>query len=177
MNNKLNQRRKNKMARWILGLLVGLVFAFASVLLLVWVLWLLWKHRDQQAEAPVIEIEAKAPPLAAEPPAAEAEVEKVRPALLVEAEEPAPPAPDDLKRIEGIGPKISSVLQAAGIMTFAQLAATEASRLEQILEEADPRLLRLADPTTWPEQARQAAAGDWDALEALQNELKAGRRG
>ena len=165
------------MAKWILGLLAGLVFAFASVLLLVWLLWLLWKHRDQQAETPVIEFEAKAPPLVAEPPAAEAEVEEVKPALPVEAEEPAPPTPDDLKRIEGIGPKISSVLQAAGITTFAQLAATEVSRLEQILEEADPRLLRLADPTTWPEQARQAAAGDWDALKALQNELKRGRRG
>ena len=67
-------------------------------------------------------------------------------------------------------------MQAAGIATFAQLAATEASQIEQILEEADPRLRRLADPTTWPEQADVAASGDWDALKALQNELKAGRR-
>jgi predicted flap endonuclease-1-like 5' DNA nuclease len=87
---------------------------------------------------------------------------------------PAPPTPDDLKRIEGIGPKISSVLQAAGIMTFAQLAATDMSRLRQILTEAG--LAALADPTTWPEQANLAAAGKWDALEVLQDELKGGRR-
>lgn len=85
-----------------------------------------------------------------------------------------PPTPDDLTRIEGIGPKISSLLQTAGITTFAQLAATDVSRLEQILTEADLRAL--ADPTTWPEQARLAAAGKWDELEALQDELKGGRR-
>jgi len=84
------------------------------------------------------------------------------------------PAPGDLTRMEGIGPKISSLLQTAGITTFAQLAAADVSRLEQILTEAD--LLGLADPTTWPEQARLAAAGEWDALEALQDELKGGRR-
>jgi predicted flap endonuclease-1-like 5' DNA nuclease len=99
--------------------------------------------------------------------------------------EPEPPAkikvsgplpPDDLKRIEGIGPKISSVLQAAGIATFAQLAATDVGRLRQILEEENPNLLRLADPTTWPDQARLAADGAWEALEKLQDELKGGRR-
>ena len=84
------------------------------------------------------------------------------------------PAPDDLTRMEGIGPKISSLLQTAGITTFAQLAAADVGRLKEILTEAD--LLGLADPTTWPEQARLAAAGEWDALEALQDELKGGRR-
>ena len=93
------------------------------------------------------------------------------------AREPAPAAPvepDDLTRIEGIGPKISSVLQAAGIKTFAQLAATDPARLKEILTEAG--LAALADPTTWPEQAGLAAAGKWDELEALQDKLKGGRR-
>ena len=85
-----------------------------------------------------------------------------------------PRKPDNLMRIEGIGPKISSVLQAAGITTFAQLAATDVSRLRQILTEAG--LAALADPSTWPEQAGLAAAGKWDALEVLQDELKGGRR-
>jgi predicted flap endonuclease-1-like 5' DNA nuclease len=87
-----------------------------------------------------------------------------------------PPAPDDLKRIEGIGPKISSVLQAAGVATFAQLAVADVDQLRDILERENPNLLRLADPTTWPQQAGLAAAGDWEALEALQDELKGGRR-
>jgi len=90
---------------------------------------------------------------------------------------PAVPAmPDDLKLIEGIGPKIASVLNAAGIRTFAQLASLDVDRIRKILELADPRLLRLADPTTWPEQAGLAAAGDWDAFRALTERLKGGRR-
>jgi predicted flap endonuclease-1-like 5' DNA nuclease len=84
--------------------------------------------------------------------------------------------PDDLKRIEGIGPKISSLLEAAGIKTFAQLAATEVDRISQILEEADPKLLQLADPKTWPRQAKLAAEGKWDALEKWQERLKGGRQ-
>jgi predicted flap endonuclease-1-like 5' DNA nuclease len=84
--------------------------------------------------------------------------------------------PDDLRKIEGIGPRISSVLQAAGIATFEQLAASKAEELERILREEDPRLARLADPTTWPEQATLAAVGEWAALEDLQEELSGGRR-
>jgi predicted flap endonuclease-1-like 5' DNA nuclease len=106
--------------------------------------------------------------------------EEVPPATRGQMVAPEPPAeplqPDDLKRIEGIGPKISGVLQAAGIATFAQLAATDVSRIRQILEEENPNLLRLANPATWPEQAQLAAAGEWEALEVLQDELKGGRR-
>lgn len=85
-----------------------------------------------------------------------------------------PCKPDKLKLIEGIGPKISTILQEAGIMTFAQLAATDVERLKEILSEAG--LGALADPTTWPEQAELAAAADLDALKSLQQELKGGRR-
>ena len=100
--------------------------------------------------------------------------------LIVEepaARAPLPGAADDLKLIEGIGPRIARVLQAAGIHTFAHLAATDVDRLEAILREADPRLLRLADPRTWPDQAALAAGGEWDALTALQATLRGGRQG
>ena len=40
--------------------------------------------------------------------------------------------PDDLTRIEPIGPKISSLCQAAGISTFARLAATDVDRTGQL---------------------------------------------
>jgi predicted flap endonuclease-1-like 5' DNA nuclease len=81
--------------------------------------------------------------------------------------------PDDLKRIEGLGPKIEKILQAAGIHTFAQLATTEASQLEKIVrEDAD---LRVAYPDTWPQQAELAAAGDWEGFAKLQEELHGGR--
>ena len=97
------------------------------------------------------------------------------PAASVQVETPAatPQMPDDLVIIEGIGPKISSILQANGITTFAQLASTPISELQQTLLKEG---LRLADPTTWSEQARLAAAGDWDGLTALQARLKGGRQ-
>ena len=159
-----------------LVVLFGLAVACAGVVLFAWLLWWLWKRHEEEKEAPALEIEIKAPPLVSE---AEAEAAEAAPALekveMVEAPL-EPPAPDDLARIEGIGPKISGVLQAAGITTFAQLADTEVSRLEQILAEADPRLGKLANPTTWPEQAALAAGGQWDAMEALQKELKGGRK-
>lgn len=92
--------------------------------------------------------------------------------------EPAPepvstPAskPDDLKRIEGIGPKTSAVLNTAGITTFQALADHTAEEIKEILRAAKSRGV----PTTWPEQAKLAAAEDWDGLDKLQDELKGGR--
>ena len=86
-----------------------------------------------------------------------------------------PPAQaDDLELIEGIGPKIAGVLTAAGIVTFADLAAAETSRLTEILQQ-EPNL-RLADPSTWSEQAALAAAGKWDEFKVLTEQLKGGRR-
>jgi len=67
------------------------------------------------------------------------------------------------------------VLQKAGVKTFAQLADTKVERIKEILKEADPNLLRLADPTTWPKQARLAASGKWEALEKLQDRLHGGK--
>jgi large subunit ribosomal protein L15 len=80
---------------------------------------------------------------------------------------------DDLKRIEGIGPKIASTLQDAGITTYKHLARAKVERLKEILSEAG---IPIADPTTWPEQAALAAAEDWAGLEGLQGTLKGGRR-
>jgi predicted flap endonuclease-1-like 5' DNA nuclease len=81
--------------------------------------------------------------------------------------------PDDMTEIEGIGPKISTVLAEEGIKTFAQLAATGVEELERILREAG---IRLAYPETWPEQAELAAQGKWELLAALQDHLYRGRR-
>ena len=82
--------------------------------------------------------------------------------------------PDDLQAVEGIGPKIAGVLQAAGIGSFSQLARVDVGRLQEILVEAG--ISKITDPSTWPEQAKLAAAGDWEGLEALQDQLKGGRR-
>lgn len=82
--------------------------------------------------------------------------------------------PDDLTVIEGIGPKIAGILNSNGIHTFAQLANVSVEALQAALDQAGPRY-RLADPGTWPEQAALAAAGDAEALQALQESLKGGR--
>lgn len=88
---------------------------------------------------------------------------------------PAAAEPDDLTRIEGVGPKISGLLRAAGITTFAALAATPVQQIEEILERAGSRY-RIHDPGTWPEQAALAAEGRTQDLEKLKRKLKAGRR-
>jgi predicted flap endonuclease-1-like 5' DNA nuclease len=85
-----------------------------------------------------------------------------------------PTQPDDLKIVEGIGPKIEGILHESGITTFAQLATAEISHLEKIVKEDAG--IRIAFPETWPEQAKLAAAGLWDALEKFQAELKGGRQ-
>ncbi len=82
--------------------------------------------------------------------------------------------PDDLKIIEGIGPKINSILQAAGINTFADLAAVPVTELEKIVR--DDAGVTIAFPDTWPEQSALARDGKWDDLEQLQDDLKGGRR-
>ena len=92
-----------------------------------------------------------------------------------EPEPEAAAAPDDLRKIEGIGPKVSGLLVSAGITTFAQLANTDIARLQEILDAAGARY-RIINPETWPEQAALAAAGNWDGLQALQDSLQAGRR-
>lgn len=86
-----------------------------------------------------------------------------------------PRGEDDLQIVEGIGPKIEGLLHAGGIRTFAQLAAAAQDRLHAILTEAGPNY-RIADPTTWPEQAALCARNAWAELRALQDALTAGRR-
>jgi predicted flap endonuclease-1-like 5' DNA nuclease len=80
---------------------------------------------------------------------------------------------DDLKVVEGIGPKIESLFNEAGIWSFAQLAATSPERLKEILEAAGSRF-QIHNPTTWPAQASLADKGNWEELKKWQEELNAG---
>ncbi|SEJ68188.1 hypothetical protein SAMN04487995_5878 [Dyadobacter koreensis] len=81
---------------------------------------------------------------------------------------------DDLKVIEGIGPKIESVLKDAGIYSFRQLSQKSAEQISVILANSDSRF-QVHDPATWPRQAELAANGDWDRLKTWQDELNGGR--
>lgn len=82
---------------------------------------------------------------------------------------------DDLEIIEGIGPKIADLLRAAGVRTFAQLAAMTPAAIQPILDAAGPNY-KLADPQTWPEQSALAARNQWRELRTLQDDLNAGKR-
>ena len=83
---------------------------------------------------------------------------------------------DDFSYLTGIGNKVSSILRLAGIESFSQLADTDVDRIREILEEVNPSLLNITDPTTWPEQARLAAIGDWATLSALEKSIKSSKR-
>lgn len=81
----------------------------------------------------------------------------------------------DIELVEGIGPKIAELLRARGLGTFGALAQASPGTLREILDSSGPAY-RIADPTTWPEQARLAADGRWDELRSLQSALTGGRR-
>ncbi len=82
--------------------------------------------------------------------------------------------PEDLKIVEGIGPKIEKLLKDGGIKTWSDLAAAAVDRIQQILDAAGDNY-RLADPGTWPKQAELAAAGKWDELAEYQEHLQGGK--
>ncbi|NWG16420.1 MAG: hypothetical protein HXY41_07270 [Chloroflexi bacterium] len=140
----------------------------AAALLIVAVAAALWPRRAARTvSAPVPVEEAAASPVVAEQ-------DRTAPPV-VAAEESAPPAEaDDLKIIEGIGPKIAAALEKAGISTFARLAAATQADLEAAIHAAG--ISFAPSLPTWAEQARFAARGDWDGLKALQESLTAGRR-
>ncbi|GJM34495.1 MAG: hypothetical protein DHS20C18_34960 [Saprospiraceae bacterium] len=81
---------------------------------------------------------------------------------------------DDLKLVEGIGPKIEGLLHDGGIKTWADLADAPGEKVQAILDEAGPRY-NMHDPATWAAQAKLAAEGKWEELETLQDNLKGGK--
>ena len=80
---------------------------------------------------------------------------------------------DDFTLIEGIGPKIAKILNQADIHTFKQLSNEDVEGLLVTLATAG---IFMTDPSSWPEQARLAAAGQWDELKRLQDSLKGGQQ-
>lgn len=81
---------------------------------------------------------------------------------------------DDLKLIEGVGPKIADLLINAGIVTFADLAATPVEKVSEILDAAGSKFA-MHNPATWADQAALARDGKWDELKELQDKLNAGK--
>lgn len=119
--------------------------ALIFFVLMVLIGWWASRNKGEQVEAPV---EAHAAPMPVE-------------------------SADDLKSLEGIGPKVAKILNDAGINSFADLASADAAEVDKVL---DANGLQMMDSAGWIEQAKLAVAGDMEGLAKLQDELKGGRR-
>lgn len=135
-------------------------------------------HRQSLTEIQISSISAtggkkSAPKAEKKAPAKKAAPKKEEAAPKAEKKAPAKKATskgDDLKKVEGIGPKIASTLNEAGIMTFADLAATDAAKIAEIISGV--RGNHVTD--SWPMQAQMAADGKWDELKKWQDEANGG---
>ena len=78
--------------------------------------------------------------------------------------------PDNLKVVDGIGPKIESILKENEINTLADLADQSVDDLKGMLEQAGNRY-KIHDPSSWPQQAALARDGQWSDLKAIQDAL------
>ncbi|MFT6203679.1 MAG: putative flap endonuclease-1-like 5' DNA nuclease [Spirosomataceae bacterium] len=125
------------------------------------------KKETAKISAPIATKTPKVTPKKIATPIKEAVPAKVKPV--------AKATKQNLKLIEGIGPKIEQLLKADGINTFADLAKATQTKLQAILTAAGPRF-SMHSPDTWPQQAKLLADGKRDELKKLQAELKDGRK-
>ena len=129
---------------------------------------------EKPTAEPVIEersIEAAAPPVEA-PKAEQKETKKTGDKITLPSGKKI--KQDDLKVVEGVGPKIEGLLNEAGIHTWQDLAEAPTDKVQAILDEAGSRY-RMHDPATWSKQAKLAHEGNWEELEAYQDRLDGGR--
>ncbi len=118
---------------------------------------------DATNDAPVAETREKKPRRSREEIAAQktAEADALKAAL----------KGDDFKIIEGVGPKVTSLLHDNGIFSFQDLAEKSYDELKALMMA---NRQYLAKPHNWAQQAQLAAEGKMEELEALKATLKAG---
>jgi len=116
---------------------------------------------DTKKAAPKVEVKAATP---------KAEAKKAAPKATAKK---STSKADDLKKIEGAGPKAAEALVNAGYETFAKVAKAKPEELSTVLSEASSRLSHIVTDT-WPKQAKLAAEGKWDELKELQDRLDGG---
>lgn len=119
--------------------------------------------KETKAAAPKAKAETKAPAKKAASTSAKASADKPKKAAKA----------DDLKKIEGVGPKAAEAMVAAGLDTFAKVAKAKPEAIATILSDASSNLAHLVTDT-WPKQAKLAADGKWDELKELQDKLDGG---
>ncbi len=81
---------------------------------------------------------------------------------------------DDLKIVEGIGPKIEGLFHNFNIKTWKALSETSADKCQEVLNSGGDRY-RIHDPASWPMQAKMAYEGQWKKLRKWQDKHKSGK--
>jgi len=81
---------------------------------------------------------------------------------------------NDLKIVEGIGPKIEELFHNAGITTWKTLSETPLEKSQEILNEAGERFA-MHNPSTWAKQCLLAYHGKWAELKDWQDSLDGGK--
>jgi predicted flap endonuclease-1-like 5' DNA nuclease len=81
---------------------------------------------------------------------------------------------DDLKIVEGIGPKIAGMFKEHGIATWKALSEVSVARCQEILDSGGNRY-KVHDPASWPMQAKMCYEGKWADLAKWQDEHKHGK--
>lgn len=123
----------------------------------------------EEPASPASEEPASPPPEELAPQAAVAAA-----GLIAVVHHDEPVVPDDLRKIEGIGPKIQRLLRDNGVLTFRQLAEADVEVLRSYVMQGGKHM-KVHDPAPWPARAALAAEGRWDDLRQLQKEASAGR--
>ncbi len=81
---------------------------------------------------------------------------------------------DDLKIVEGIGPKIEGLFHNYDIKTWQELSNTTVKRCQEVLDSGGDRF-KVHDPASWPMQAKMCYEGKWKELYRWQEEHNHGK--
>lgn len=81
---------------------------------------------------------------------------------------------NDLKIVEGIGPKIEALLNEAGIRTWYDLSEASTEKLQSVLDSGGENYA-IHNPSTWAKQALLAYQGKWQELRDWQQNLLGGK--
>ncbi len=81
---------------------------------------------------------------------------------------------DDLKIVEGIGPKIEGLFHNFDIKTWKSLSEATVSKCQEVLDSGGDRY-KVHDPASWPLQAKLCYRNKWKELYKWQEEHKRGK--
>lgn len=81
---------------------------------------------------------------------------------------------DDLKIVEGIGPKIEGMFRDNGIKTWKELSEASVADCQKVLDTGGKRY-KIHDPASWPMQSKMCYEGKWQDLAKWQEQHKHGK--